>query len=50
MKYIDIPVYRDPLDRLWSGIDIYTAIFGFAKEYNSLADHGSSKKEREELS
>ena len=29
------------MDRLWSGIDIYIAIFGFAKEYNSLALHGS---------
>ena len=38
LKYIDI--YRDPLDRLWSGIDIYIAIFGSAKECNSLAVHG----------
>ena len=43
MKYIY--VYRDPLDRLWSGIDIYIAIFGFAKECNSLAVHGTLEQQ-----
>ena len=37
----NIYIYRDPLDRLWFGIDISIAIFGCTKGYNNLALHGS---------
>ena len=40
----NIYIYRDPLDRLWSGIYIYIAIFGCTKGYNSLALHGTCTK------